>query len=65
MDSLDNSQTVFVDFSVEYSHKFDTITNLKNKLHYFHLTIEKCWLTKTSNENMNIQKVLILNGYNI
>ena len=56
-------QTIFVDFTVTYSSRFNQFAQLKDKLQFFQLTIEKCWLTKTAREDSNILEVLIYNGY--
>ncbi len=53
---------MFVQLTVEYSHKLDQLYQLKDKLQYFHLTIERCWLTRTQNENINLVQLLIDNG---
>lgn len=53
---------MFVQLTVEYSQKLDQLYQLKDKLQYFHLTIERCWLTRTQNENLNLVQLLIENG---
>ena len=59
---LNYDHQIFVQFSVEYSEKLDELYQLQDRLQYFHLTIEKCWLTRTQNEHTNIFQILIENG---
>ena len=56
------NQQLFVQFSVEYSDRLDHLLVLQDRLQYFHLTIQRCWLTKTQNEDRHILQILIDNG---
>ena len=54
-------QQIFIQFSVEYSDRLDQYFILQDRLQYFHLTIQRCWLTKTQNEHRHILQTLIDN----
>lgn len=60
--SVAYTDQLFVQFSVYHSDKLDELYQIHDRLRYFHLTIEKCWLSLTQNENIHLVQVLIENG---
>ncbi len=60
---VEYAEQVFVQFSVFHSDKLAEFSELKDKLKYFHLTIERCWLTRTKEEDSHVLQTLIQNGY--
>jgi hypothetical protein len=59
---VEYSEQVYVQFSVFHSDKLAEFSELKDKLKYFHLTIERCWLTRTKDEDSHVLQTLIQNG---
>lgn len=54
---------LYVQFFVQYSALYtDHFNKLQDKLKFIHLTLRRCYLTRTQNENTQILQVLIDNG---
>ena len=60
---VNRNQRIFSQLSVTYSDKLDRIYQKHERLQYFHLTLENCWLSTSQNENEEKIQTLINNGY--
>jgi hypothetical protein len=58
---VEYSEQVHVQFSVFHSDKLAEYTELRDKLKHFHLTLERCWLTRAK-EDSHVLQTLIING---
>jgi hypothetical protein len=53
---------VYFQLSVSYSEKLDKIYKKNNRLQYFHLTLENCWLSTSPRDNEDKFQTIITKG---
>jgi hypothetical protein len=59
---FDYNESLYVQLSVYQSDKLNEFYEIKDKLKDFHLTIDRCWISQTQDENKHRLQSLIKNG---
>ena len=60
--SVDSNKRIYVQLSVSYSQSMDDANQITRLFKHFSLTLSKCWLITTENNNSNVHQILIENG---